>query len=64
MGVVTFMLEGGPHIERRRGGEPGAYADCCVDIRLVSFAPSFEDTIIGYARKLDERYDEWGNERG
>lgn len=64
MGVVTFMLEGGPHIGRRRGWESGAYADCCVDIRLVSFAPSFEDTIIEYARKLDERYDEWGNERG
>lgn len=63
MGVVTFMLEGGPHIGRRRGWESGAYTDCYVDIRLVSFAPSFEDVIIEYARKLDERYDEWGNER-
>lgn len=63
MGVVTFMLEGGPHIGNESERESEVYADCYIDPRLVSFAPSFEGVVIEYAKKLDALYDEWGNER-
>lgn len=63
-GVNTVCLEGGEHITRKEEDEnSNAFQATFYNPDLRSCAPTFEEAIISYAKKLNKNFDKCGNSR-